>query len=132
MKIIDEYLTTVQPNPDHTSQDLLWYSSSSKIHGSGVFASRDIHVTENIDVVFNDKEKPDHKTGKNLDRTKFGSLINHCSGPRCNSELVKEGKKYFLKSTKKIKKGKEITCDYNYGLAQEVSGGFQTEKDNCK
>ena len=79
----------------------------STINGLGVFADKNIKKDEYIDfafILYNN-----NKSGK---VSYFGSKINHCS-KNDNSYLKKSGNYYYLYAKKNIRKGDEITSNYN-------------------
>ena len=80
-----------------------YYFGDSNIHGTGAFASRDIPGEENIGSAFS-------YGNKKLTRTELGSKVNHQFDN--NSILRKDKNGYNLYSTKDIKKGSEVTSNY--------------------
>ena len=83
----------------------MYYISSSKIHGKGIFIDRDL-----------ESEKP---IGIGIDfkyfflpyvTSDFGSYINHSSNPNTKLEYIDN--KYYVVSKKYIKKDTEITLNY--------------------
>ncbi|MGD2072024.1 MAG: SET domain-containing protein [Candidatus Thorarchaeota archaeon] len=80
----------------------------SKIHGKGVFATKDFQPGEFINIAAICKGD----TSSNLAFliTKFGRYINHSYKP--NSELKFYEDIYRMYATKHIKKGEEMTVDY--------------------
>mgnify|MGYP001182841524 CR=1 FL=1 len=96
------------------------YISHSKIHGNGLFASKNYKKGDIlIDDLFKNKPK-NEKLYNPISYDKFqkyinieGRYINHCN-KQINSEVVSKDKKlYKLIATKNIKKDDEITADYN-------------------
>lgn len=86
----------------------LYQVKKSKIHGSGVFATRDFHEEEFINVVaIMHNVRPEDV---NFIITDFGKLINHSYEP--NGELRDNAGVYTMYATQKIKNGDEMTVDY--------------------
>jgi SET domain-containing protein len=84
----------------------------SKIHGYGIF-SLETFKEESIIT-----ESPTHLVcGDSFTQTPIGGFINHSDKP--NSTFIKEGNSYKLKSLTKVRRGEEITVDYN----KEFCGG---------
>ena len=79
----------------------------STIQGKGLFTESDIPKGEIICLI-GDRLKKD-RTDNWI--TNWGHSINHNSYP--NTEVIHKGDKYFIKSTRDIKSGEEITTDYN-------------------
>lgn len=78
----------------------------SRIHGQGLMAERSIVVGELIDVGI------DYHLGIIPYITPhFGSWINHCQ--HANTKLTYLEGKYYIVATHLIKKGEEITVNYN-------------------
>ena len=80
-----------------------YYFDDSKIHGTGAFASEDIPAQGIIGNAFSYGDKK-------LTRTKLGAKVNHQFNN--NSILKKDKNGYNLYSTKDIKKGSEVTANY--------------------
>jgi SET domain-containing protein len=102
----------------------------SKIHGFGIFPSKEIKKNKVFYKVSLNKIliKPRKKCAY-IGRGKWVSdrvlnYVNHSCSP--NSKLIL-GKKPYLKSIKKIKKGEEITVNYNL-----TEKGNKKIKCNCK
>ena len=83
-----------------------YHIGKSKIHGNGVIAINDIHQWEAIDI--------------GIDyffyllpyvTPHFGSLINHSKD--ANTYLSYVNGKYYVVANKNIKKGEEITINYD-------------------
>ena len=83
-----------------------YHIGSSKIHGNGVIANQNINRGEIIDV--------------GIDywlnffpyvTSHFGSWINHCYN--ANTKLVYVNNKYYIVAQYPIKKGNEITVNYD-------------------
>jgi hypothetical protein len=88
-----------------------YYLDDSDIHGTGVFASRNIDSKENIGAVRRTRgEVSDYREGVDFVRTELGRKVNHQF--KNNSYLKKEERDYNLYSAKKINKGSEITANY--------------------
>ena len=96
------------------------YISYSKIHGDGLFASKDFKKGDIIiDDLFKNKPKNEILYGP-ISYNKFqnyinveGRYINHCSKSINSTMISKDKKLYQLKATKNIKKDEEITANYN-------------------
>lgn len=85
-----------------------YQAKKSKIHGTGVFATKDFHRGEFINIVaFLTNVRPNDT---NFMITDFGKLINHSYEP--NGELRSNAGVYTMYATKKIKNGDEMTVDY--------------------
>ena len=80
-----------------------YYFDDSKIHGTGTFASRDIPSQEIVGNAFSYKDKK-------LSQTELGAKVNHQFNS--NTLLKKDKDGYNLYSTKDIKKGSEVTSNY--------------------
>jgi signal peptidase I len=98
--------------------DPLLQIKPSSIHGDGVFA---IKMYNPGDVILDDifPDTPPDFDAYKMTRKQFdkymslhGKKINHC-GSSFNSDLIDRDKKYKLVATNKIKKGEEITANYN-------------------
>jgi hypothetical protein len=112
---------------------------NSKIQGRGVFAAKNIRKGKRIIEYTGELIHPDEETNRydddNMDRhhtflfevddetTIDGNIkgnaakyINHACDPNCES--VNEEGRIFIEAIKAIKKGEELTYDYNY----EVEG----------
>jgi len=90
-------------NKSHVDISSNYYFGDSKIHGTGTFASIDIPANEIVGNAFLYKDKK-------LSQTELGSNINHQFNS--NSLLKKDKNGYNLYSTKDIKKGSEVTANY--------------------
>jgi hypothetical protein len=79
---------------------------NSQVAGVGVFAVRDHKPDEQLFLAIL-KDQTVEPT--------LGSKINHCSSAskKHNSRLEKIGDEWFMVSNRFIKKGEEITTDYN-------------------
>jgi hypothetical protein len=78
----------------------------SKIHGYGIFTSDAfkadrILVDQATHILCNDS----------FVRTPIGAFINHSDDPNCT--LVKDNDIYRVKSLRKLKRGEEVTVNYN-------------------
>jgi len=80
-----------------------YHFGDSKIHGTGAFASRDIQPEEIIGSAFS-------YANKKLSRTELGAKVNHQFNN--NSIMRKDKSGYNLYATKDIKKGSEVTANY--------------------
>ena len=75
--------------------------SKSRIHGVGLFTRKSYEINEEILLAIKD----DHTI------TDLCKKVNHCNHP--NSALKRKYGGWYLYSIKNIKKGEEITADYN-------------------
>ena len=74
----------------------------SKIQGVGIISK--IKIPKNT-VLF--------KCVENRVITAIGTKVNHCQIEKSNTILIEHKNDWYLKSTKDIEIGDEITCDYN-------------------
>ena len=118
----------------------------SKLHGNGVFAVTDIKKNEIIEIcpilILSKKDtKEIDKTnlynyyfawGKNNSAISlgYGSLYNHSYEPNARYEDDFLNNRLIFKSIKKIKKGEEITVNYNGDPEDKEKVWF--EKDGNK
>jgi SET domain-containing protein len=106
----------------------MWSVNKSKIDGLGVFAKMNIQPNKIIDKVStlhnsntafftNDKVHTffNEKNGKYylFDVSFLGSNINHQPSLKANAKLLRIDDTYFLTTIRQIKKGEEITIDYD-------------------
>ena len=119
----------------------MWKVKKSKVHGYGVFASKEIeqnkkiieYVGEKITKKEGDKRSAE-RIKKYLNKKNEGSVyifelnkkydidgntkynkakfINHSCNPNCEVDIVKN--QIWISSIKKIKKGEELSYDYGY------------------
>jgi hypothetical protein len=129
----------------------------SSIHGSGVYATRDIAADELIiEYVgeFIDKEQSSKRSTLQLERSaKNGDaavfifninskwdldgnvpwntarLINHSCSPNC--EAQSRGKKIFIHALRKIKQGEELTYDYGFDVECYEEHPCLCRRDGC-
>jgi SET domain-containing protein len=79
---------------------------SSPIHGKGIIAKQTIQKGEVIDIGI------DYYYGIFPYVTPhFGSWLNHCQ--KANAHLVYMSHKYYVVASSQIRKGQEITVNYN-------------------
>ncbi len=119
----------------------MWKVKSSKIHGTGVFATRDIKKNTNIIEYIGEKIKKsegdrrsERRIKKYLNSETTGSVyifelnkkydidgsplynkaryINHSCDPNCEVDIINN--QIWISSIKKIKKGQELSYDYGY------------------
>ncbi len=119
----------------------MWKVKSSKIHGTGIFATQNIKKGTKIIQYIGDKvtkSEGDRRSAlrikKYLDSSKTGSVyifelnkkydidgnvkrnkaryINHSCDPNCEVDIVNN--EIWISSIKNIKKGKELSYDYGY------------------
>tara|TARA_B110000444_G_scaffold251567_1_gene279607 strand:+ start:384 stop:887 length:504 start_codon:yes stop_codon:yes gene_type:complete len=124
----------------------MWKVKSSKIHGTGVFASKDIKKEENIIEYLGEKitkSEGDRRSAlrikKYLNSKETGSVyifelnkrydidgsflynkaryINHSCDPNCEVGIIKG--KIWISSIKTIKKDQELSYDYGYVFDKE-------------
>lgn len=127
----------------------MWVVKNSKIHGTGIFAKKDI--PKNIRVIQYIGEKvlrsegnrrSEKRLSKFLHSKTYGSVyifelnskydidgspkynkaryINHSCDPNCEVDIINN--EIWISSIKKIKKGEELSYDY----------GFEFDKDDFK
>ena len=123
-----------------------WLTKKSKIHGMGIYASKDIpkntKIIEYIGEKISKKEgdiRSEKRIKKYLDSKKTGSVyifelnskydidgskrynkaryINHSCDPNCEVD-IKDGE-IWISSIKKIKKGDELSYDYGYAFDKD-------------
>tara|TARA_R100000697_G_scaffold105776_1_gene119809 strand:+ start:95 stop:379 length:285 start_codon:yes stop_codon:yes gene_type:complete len=77
----------------------------SKIHGLGLFALTKIDKDHTIGMTHLQVEN-------DLIRTPLGGFINHSENANCVKKMFNN--RYFLKTTKDISKGEELTLRYEW------------------
>lgn len=82
----------------------------SKLHGLGLFSTEFISSGTNLGVTHH-VIVSDH-FGDELLRTPLGGFINHKDKPNCIKYL--EGNIYYVKTTKKITRGRELFLNYTF------------------
>ena len=119
----------------------MWFVKKSKVHGSGVFASKDIAKGVKIIEYIGDKitksegdRRSELRIKRYLNSKKTGSVyifelnerydidgsplrnkaryINHSCNPNCEVDIVRGH--IWISSIKGIKKGEELSYDYGY------------------
>ena len=119
----------------------MWVVKKSKVHGNGIFASRDIKKGEKVIRYIGDKISKSEgnrrsalRIKKFLNSEKTGSVyifelnkkfdidgnvrrnkaryINHSCDPNCEVDILND--EIWISSIKKIKKGSELNYDYGY------------------
>ncbi len=124
----------------------MWKVHKSKIHGTGVYAtkniSKDKKIIQYIGEKINKKEgdkRSESRLKKYLHSTKTGSVyifelnkkydidgsplynkaryINHSCNPNCEVNIFND--EIWISSIKKIKKGEELTYDYGYSFDKD-------------
>ena len=119
----------------------MWKVRNSEIHGSGIFATKNIRKNTLIIEYIGEKitKKEGDKRSSNLIKRSMKSpdlgsvyifelnskydidgsplynkarYINHSCDPNCEVEIIKN--KIWIKSIKKINKGEELSYDYGY------------------
>jgi len=124
----------------------MWKVKSSKIHGSGIFATEDIkkdtsiieYIGEKITKKEGDK-RSDRRIRRYLNSKETGSVyifelntrydidgsfaynkaryINHSCNPNCEVDIIKG--RIWISSIKRIKKGEELSYDYGYSFEKD-------------
>ena len=124
----------------------MWKVKKSKIHGSGVFATKNIkkgtriieYIGEKIKKSEGDK-RSERRIKKFLDSKETGSVyifelnkkydidgspeynkaryINHSCDPNCEVDIIDD--KIWISSIKNIKKGVELSYDYGYEFDED-------------
>ena len=124
----------------------MWKVKNSSVHGSGVFATKNISKNTNIIQYIGEKvtkSEGDRRSSlrikKYLNSNKTGSVyifelnkkydidgsplynkaryINHSCNPNCEVNIVNNG--IWISSIKNIKKGEELFYDYGYAFDKE-------------
>ncbi len=124
----------------------MWKVKKSKVHGSGIFATKEIpkgtKVIEYVgDIVT--RSEGDRRSGRRikkfLNSEKTGSVyifelnkthdidgfvarnkarfINHSCKPNCEVDIIKN--RIWISSIKKIRKGEELSYDYGYSFDKD-------------
>ena len=121
----------------------MWKVRKSKIHGTGVFATKSIEKNTNVIEYIGEKItkregdiRSEKRIKKYLNSSKTGSVyifelnkkfdidgaflynkaryINHSCNPNCEVDI--KNNRIWISSIKKIKKGDELTYDYGYSF----------------
>ncbi len=121
----------------------MWLVKNSKVHGRGVFASKNIKKGEMIIEYIGEKvtrsegdRRSEKRIKKYLHSNQTGSVyifqlnhrydidgspyynkaryINHSCNPNCEVDIIKN--RIWIKALKKIKKGEELCYDYGYSF----------------
>ncbi len=92
---------------------------TSKLHGLGIIATADIEQGTDLGVC--NIEDKDYDDG--YIRTPLGGFINHSDNPNCGDKI--EGKYFRLITTRKIKKGEEITVSYRGWYDDKVLDSYK-------
>lgn len=90
----------------------------SRLHGIGIFASKDISRGEKISVFLwlkNDKSRE-------FIRDESCRFCNHSDSP--NARVLKDGKNFSLYCIEEIKDGQEIMVNYPESMMEIVKGGL--------
>ncbi len=124
----------------------LWKVKKSSVHGNGVFAVQDIKKNSKIIEYVGEKvlkaegdKRSERRIKKYLDSKTDGSVyvfelnskydidgsplynkaryINHSCAPNCEVDIINN--RIWIKSTKKIKKGEELSYDYGYEFSKD-------------
>lgn len=91
----------IKKGENFRNKEGLYISPDSKIHGKGLFTDISIEKEEFIFKAINEDKSITH----------YGQHINHQKEP--NTKLKLENGEYNIYSTKPIKKGDELTTDYD-------------------
>lgn len=138
-----------QPQND-TNMELVEVKQSG-IHNRGVFATQDISkgkkIIEYLGEIITSEEgdkrsEEQQKKGmvyifkidskRDIDGDvpyNIARLINHSCSPNC--EANQEGDKIFIHALKNIKKGEELTFDYNFGMDNYEDHPCKCGSANC-
>lgn len=81
----------------------------SGIHGKGTFATIDVSNGTDMGLAFG-RVGNTGNDDKDIERTPLGTYTNHSNHPNC--KVVATGKSYHFVTIKHIKKGEELTVDY--------------------
>ncbi|MFT4313150.1 MAG: SET domain-containing protein [Candidatus Woesearchaeota archaeon] len=133
----------------------------SSIHHKGIVAKKDIpkntrilqylgeHITKTesekrSDKILADAKKNPHKKGAvyiftlnntyDIDGQKWynlGKYMNHSCNPNSEAELDEDAQEIWVRTTKDIKKGDEITYDYGYDLDHWEEHPCHCGSPNC-
>ena len=124
----------------------MWKVKNSKIHGHGVFATKDIKKNTKIIQYIGEKvsrsegnKRSEKRINKYLNSSKTGSVyifelnnrydidgsplynkaryINHSCDPNCEVDIIDN--KIWISSIKRIKKGEELSYDYGYSFDKD-------------
>ena len=124
----------------------MWEVKNSKIHGSGVFAKKNIKKNQRIIEYIGEKitrEEGDKRSEKRLKKYLNSSLtgsvyifelnkkydidgsplynkaryINHSCDPNCEVDIINN--QIWISSIKNIKKGEELSYDYGYSFDKD-------------
>ena len=134
----------------------MWKLKSSKVHGTGVFATSNIpknkkiiqYIGEKVTKVEGDRRSAE-RIRKFLNKKNEGSVyifelnkkydidgsplynkaryINHSCSPNCEVDIIKN--EIWISSIKSIKKGEELNYDYGYPFDKD---DFSDHKCKCK
>lgn len=124
----------------------MWKVKNSKIHGHGVFATRDIKKNTKIIQYIGEKvlrvegnKRSEQRIKNYLNSNKTGSVyifelnkkydidgspkynkaryINHSCSPNCEVDIIKD--EIWIYSIKNIKNGEELSYDYGYSFDKD-------------
>ena len=124
----------------------MWKVKKSKVHGTGIFATKDISKGSRIIQYIGDKitksegdRRSAQRIKKYLNSTKTGSVyifelnkkfdidgnvkknkarfINHSCDPNCEVDIINN--EIWISAIKYIKKGSELNYDYGYGFDED-------------
>tara|TARA_Y100000816_G_C26108192_1_gene589863 strand:- start:999 stop:1496 length:498 start_codon:yes stop_codon:yes gene_type:complete len=124
----------------------MWKVKNSKIHGHGVFATRNIRKNTKIIQYIGEKvtrsegdKRSEKRIKKYLNSNKTGSVyifelnkrydidgspnynkarfVNHSCSPNCEVDIIKD--EIWIRSLKSIKKGEELSYDYGYSFDKD-------------
>ncbi len=124
----------------------MWKVKNSKVHGSGIFATKNIKKNTQIIEYIGEKvskSEGDRRSSKRIKKYINSSLngsvyifelnkkydidglidenkarfINHSCNPNCEVDIIKD--RIWISSIKKIKKNEELSYDYGYAFDKE-------------
>ncbi|MEM1158671.1 MAG: SET domain-containing protein-lysine N-methyltransferase [Verrucomicrobiota bacterium] len=140
-----------------TTPKVLWIACESEIHGSGLFATKDLKKGQRIIEYVGEKiskeesyrraDKQLKKSNKSDDGAVYifeidedhdidgnvewnpARLINHSCDPNC--EASDEDGRIWIESVRKIKKGEELSYNYGYDLEHFEDHPCRCGSRNC-
>ena len=115
-----EFLVNID-NVRETTSDM-YHKSSSKIHGTGVFASKNIKKGEFIGDVSKNGEY----------RTTLGRWVNHAKDNNIIFSFKKDNINMMATATKDIKAGEEIVTNYRHHVSNNFLLAMEFIKEIIK
>jgi len=97
----------------NSKNNKLFYIKESKIHGNGVFSSRDIKKGSVIGVSFQRISKNKPICVKDYNRLELGKFVNHSTDANVKMIIDYKTLNFIYKATKHINEGDEIVNNYN-------------------